>query len=1173
MKRRSEQLGLDFGAPTAPTPADPPPDTDAAPTPLAAPHPHVAAGTPTSPAPLVEGIPAPASTSHGRLTPAARAGEAAVPAPPLPDAEARRRIAEELDRNLLVEAGAGSGKTTALVSRMVALVREGEAEVTEIAAVTFTRKAAGELRERFQEALERERGKRELPAAARARLERALQELDRTFMGTIHAFCARLLRERPIEAGIDPGFLETTAAEANRLAARYWGLHLEQLAASGDAILGELEDVGLTPADLRSLYERVRENLDVEYPLRPTLPPDPAAVALARAEVDALLDEAARLMPAEEPPKGWDKAQPRLKSAFYVRKYRDWKDDRVFLDALADLTRSSWDVTQYKWADDKAGRSAAKNLGLRLNALRSGDEMRLLEEWWTHRYPIAMRFALGAARGLEQHRRGSGHLDFQDLLVLSARLLRGSTTAREALGRRWKRILVDEFQDTDPLQAEVLFLLASNASEDRGDWTLAVPRPGALFVVGDPKQSIYRFRRADIALYTQVRERFASFGGVLELTANFRSGQPIADLVNAMFAPPSGFPLDAHAAQAAFAPLLPQPRPASHGPEGVFHYVVDAQGKRRDELAEWSASALAGWIAGRVGPGGDRRPDDFLILTRKKDQLEAYARALEARNLPVRVSGAGVGVEEEIAELTLLLEALTDPSDPSRTVAVLVGPFFGVDHEHLLTHKGAGRSFDLRYGRSAPEDADVVEASLARMREWWELARREPADVVVQRIVSELGLLAYAAAGELGSIRAGALAYVLDAVRAAGLAGDTSLTGALGALDSALLDEEAEAPLEPGRSDTIRLMNLHKAKGLEARVVVLAAPYGEWDHPIDRHIDRGADGSARGWLNVEKREGFGHRAVRRVQARPPEWEEKRAEEEGFADAEDLRLLYVAATRAADELVVARNSANPDRSPWGAFDPWLDRFGRTLPLVRTDPPERERLTTSAEEIKTSIRSAKAARMASAEPTFAFESVTRAVKGNEAVRSEPSSTPFPPMLQSAPQGPGGYEWGSAVHGTLEAAARGATGDRLKAVARSLLLEMDLPVSRGEPVHLDALIETVDRVRSHELWRRAMASGRHVAEVPFAVERAKGEAPVYLEGVIDLAFREPDGWVLVDYKTDTGADPGFADRVPAYREQLRIYSRAWEQLVGETVKERRLWFVRTGWIDLVDATDPRS
>jgi ATP-dependent helicase/nuclease subunit A len=1130
VKRRSEQLGLDLDA-LAPRPA------------------------PESAAPAAE---APAAAVPAR------------PDPSLPDAVARHRIATELDTNLLVEAGAGSGKTTALVSRMVALVRDGVADVTEIAAVTFTRKAAGELRERFQEALEGERGDSRHSPEVRARLERALQDLDRAFMGTIHAFCARLLRERPIEAGIDPGFLETTAPEANRLAARFWSLHLERLAAAGDPILGELEDVGLTPNDLRGLYEKLRENLDVDYPIEPSPPPDPASVALVRDGVESLLDEAQRLMPAEEPEKGWDPLQQWARSFRYIRKYRRWQDDRVFLDALGDLTpRSGLKVTQNRWSDTAAGKAAAVRLVDRANQLLGGDAKRLLDEWWAHRYPIAMRFALGAAHALEQHRRAGGHLDFQDLLALAARLLRTSPGAREALGTRWRRLLVDEFQDTDPLQAEVVFLLASGPDSDGGDWTRAVPRPGALFVVGDPKQSIYRFRRADIALYMQVRHRFAEFGDVLELIANFRSGEPIAELVNAAFAPPLGFPLQGHAAQAAFARLSPQPRKEPATLEGVFFYLVDPDDGTRDALSQWSASAVADWISRRTGPRGDRRAGDFLILTRKKDQLEAYARALEGRDLPVRVSGAGVGVEEEVSELTLLLQALTDPDDPSATLAVLVGLFFGIDHRQLLAHRQAGLGFDFRLARAQSDDTPQapVEAALHRMKQWWELAREWPADVVVQRIASDLGLLPYAAAGELGSIRAGALAYVLDAVRSAGLAGDTSLAGALAALDTAMQDEEAEASLEPGRSDTIRLMNVHKAKGLEAKVVVLAAPYGEWDFPIDRHIERGAEGHARGWLRVEQKKS--EYSVRTL-ARPLGWSQKEAAEREFEGAEDVRLLYVACTRAAEELVVARNKKRPDKSPWASLDHSLDLHALPLNVREVPAPEREQLETGPDEIRAAARATAEARARSASPTFTFESVTHAAKGRvseAAVAPRQVEDSRPPAVASSP-GPGGYEWGSAVHGVLEAAVRGAQGERLRAVARSLLLELDREVKNGEPTELDALLETAQRVMAHEVWRRAHASGRMLAEVPFTIERDDGSTPVYVEGVIDLAFREPDGWVIVDYKTDRGDDPTFAGRRESYREQLRIYSDAWQRLSGETVKERLLWFVRSGVIEAVHA-----
>jgi ATP-dependent helicase/nuclease subunit A len=1122
-----EQLGLDFGdgaragaspPPTSPSPPPPPPPPAALP----------------------------------------QDQDATEPAE-LPDQIARRRIVEDLDANLLVEAGAGSGKTTALVSRMVALVRAGT-PVHQIAAVTFTRKAAGELRERFQEALERARGREEAAPEERARLDAALREVDRAYMGTIHSFCARLLRERPLDAGIDPGFTETTPAEARLHAGRFWSVHLERLSAEGDPILGELDDVGIAFADLRRMYEDVSDFLDVEFPVEPEPPPDPATIARVRGYVEGILDAAAQSLPRQEPENEWDEVQNQLRSILYKRRYGRWDDDRVFLDALAELGRKTgWKVVQYKWVPNgRTGNrcAAAKTIEDRINRLGvPGSESReLIEQWWAHRYPIAMRFVLGAARALEAERLQSARLDFQDLLTLSAKLLRSHPAARRDLGERWRRLLVDEFQDTDPLQAEVLFLLASEpiaADWEPGaaaDWSRAVPRDGALFVVGDPKQSIYRFRRADIALYMRVRERFREFGGVLELIANFRSLPSVARIVNDVFAGDGGFPWEATPLQAAFAPLEPQKTAGRGLGDGVFHYFVD--GETRDRIAAWDAEALADWIARRIAQG--RTPGEFLVLTRTRLRLDRYAAALEARNLPVQVSGAGVGVEEVVAELKLLLEALADPDDAAKTVAVLVGLFFGLDHDQLLAHALAGRSFDLRVAREGADDP--VEEALLVMRRWAAAGRKRPADVTIGTIADELGLLAHAAAGELGAVRAGALAFVLDAVRGAGLNGDTSITAALEALDAALVEEEAEAPLEAGRSDVVRLMNLHKAKGLEAAVVVLAEPSGEGDYPPDRHIERTPDGRARGWFSLTRKEE-GRRSAKTL-ARPRDWPRKEAAERAFDQAEDLRLLYVAATRAAEELVIARQPGHPERSPWGRFEPWLDEHGQELALDAAAAPARDRLERTAESLAAEAAAAAAARKRAQAETFRFASVTSLVKEAAGAPATVSDTDRLPVIAATSTGPGGYEWGSAVHGVLEAAARGASGDPLRAVARSTLLELDRPVREGEPAELGALMDTVNAVRASRLWKRAEKATRTLAEVPFALGLG---GDTWLEGVVDLAFREPDGWVLVDYKTDRGDDPEFATRRLAYREQLRRYADAWARLTGEPVKERVILWTR--------------
>ena len=1094
------------------------------------------------------------------------ASERQLPSMPrrLPDQDARDAIEEALHENLLVEAGAGSGKTTQLVQRMVSLVRHGAA-VHEIAAVTFTRKAAGELRQRFQEQLESARGTAD--DRERSLFERALQDMDRAFTGTIHSYCARLLRERPLDAGVDPGFVEMTAVEATTLASRFWSLHLERLATAGDRMLAEVDAIGLTPAQLKGLYEELNAYPDVEFPLEPTPLPDPAGVASLRDQLEDLLLQAKRSMPREEPTAGWDKMQSRVRTLLYHKGHNRWTDNHRFLQIIGDLS-TSWTVTQSRWADDTSGRRAARALCDRFNALLAEPGSlgaHVLHQWWGHRYPTAMRFAQTAASALKNYRRAHGRLDYQDLLDLAAHLLRKNRAARADLARRWKYLLVDEFQDTDPLQAEVLFLLASDGAEH---WMRATPRPGALFVVGDPKQSIYRFRRADIALYAYVRERFAAFGRVLTLTASFRCGQPIASLVNEVFASPHGFPVQGNETQACFASLEPESRSRPLPCEGVFQYVVPREGRARRELLEWwESEALAQFVADRVA-SGERCAGDFLILTRRKKPLASLARALEARGLLVQVSGVGVGSEQEVEELRLLLRALTDPSDSALTVAVLTGLFFGLDHDQLLVHREAGRGFDLREGDLCVAD-DPVEAALVRMCGWWDLAQREPADVVVPRIADDLGLLAYAASGELGSIRAGALSFVLDAVRVSGAEGDTSLLGALEALDAALAEDEAETPLQPGRRDVVRLMNLHKAKGLEARVVVLAAPYDRPIETVKRHVGRTPDGRARGWLVVEEKEGWEDRTI----ARPLEWAEKARQELEFLKAEELRLLYVAATRAGDELVVGQTSERPEASSWGALAGWLSRHAEPLDISPSPAPARQCLDIDAVRIAAMVATAEEARGRARRPSFAFRTVVGLTKG-----AHSASVGNPPLtLRPVSSGPGGYEWGSAVHSLLQAAARGGNAERLRALGRSLLLELDRPNRAGEPSELDALLATVATVHGSDVWRRATAAERMLVEVPFALEielegqhkkaAARGGLATYLEGVVDLAFREPAGWVLVDYKTDRGTDSDFPARRLTYREQLRRYAAAWERLTNEAVHERLILWTREGLEERVD------
>ncbi len=1085
--------------------------------------------------------------------------------PSPPDAAARRRIIEDLDTSLLVEAGAGAGKTTQLVNRMIALVRAGKATPDQIAAVTFTRKAAAELRERFQAALERDLRNADPADPARAPLAAAIDRIDHAFLGTIHAFAARILRERPIEAGLDPAFEEVLEAEAFQDARRFWQGYLERMAADGDPTLLALSEIGIQAADLEGTFHVLNENLDVTFPTAEESLPTLEEIAPVRRKLEALIDAGAALLPPREPASGWGTTQRRVRSALYTRRHYGWDDRSVFFSSLYQFRVASHEFTLRRWAEPvtpevKAYREAVRKL-------HADDEaLELVERWLAHRYPAALRFALNAAEAFRDERRRRGRLTFQDLLTVTADLLRRDARARRDLGRRYRWLLVDEFQDTDPLQAEILFLLASepmpsDSGDEPVDWSGVVIRPGALFLVGDPKQSIYRFRRADIAVYNQVRTRMQTLDALVGLEANFRSLPPIADLVNDVF--PHLFPEMGSAYQAPFAPLRPQRRDSGGSP-GVLTYVHRYKRAWGEAQAEQDAGRVASWIARRVAQG-ERSPGDFLVLVGRKKHLARYARALEDRRLPVDVSGAGVGFEQELQELLVLLDALIDPDDGTRIVAALSGLFFGIDADQLVRHRLSDGAFRLPRDPEAvpavadPAAPDPIHSALTRLARWRSWSVREPADVFVGRLIEEVGLFPYAAAGPLGGLRAGALEYVQDVLRATSAAGDTSLLGAVEAIRTALTWEEAEAPLDPGRRDAVRVMNLHKAKGLQAPVVVLAEPARVYRPPATFHVARTARGESLGYLEIQRREGRQGLPL----ARPLQWRELQAEEGRFDEAETHRLLYVAATRAEDELLVASAPEKPDASPWGKLESWL--AGHATPVVA--PIELvggpQLATATLEGLTHAVRSAHVARASAARPRVVFSSVSDLSK-HRVDQLSWEEVPVP----AGPADPAvvsrGYEWGSVVHAALASTARMSNARAIRALAASLLREFERPLLEdGTPRELDELVDLIGHVRGSPLWHRAGAAERVMVEAPFArrIEGADGEPDAIVEGVIDLAFLEAGEWVIADYKTDLGDDPDFPERVAAYRRQVDLYAAHWSQLTAQSVKERILYFTASG------------
>ncbi len=1116
---------------------------------------------------------------------------------PPPDQAARARIGRDLGTTFLVEAGAGSGKTKSLVDRMIALLATGHVSIDTLAAVTFTRKAAAELRGRFQVALEQARiGEKD--AARRARLDAALTGLERSFIGTIHSFCARLLRERPIEAAIDPEFRELEEHEDRILLEESWDEYQARARIESEAALRGLDEAGLAPADLESAFQAMAEFPDVEAVTGRPGPPDFKAV---REELEKLIDLASTLVPQAKPDKGRDALQNLFVRLFRRRRNIGFSDGRRLMESV-ELFDKKLCVTKNRWTS----KDQAETMLARSEAFQASVARPALREWREFRHTRALAFLLPGIRFYDEKRRAEARLNFQDQLTRTARLLRDNPEVRRYFRKRFHPILVDEFQDTDPIQAEILFLLAGTEDMEK-DWTRLAPAPGSLFLVGDPKQSIYRFRRADIDVYNLVKERIEASGGeTLALSANFRSLRPIADWVNPLFDPATGgaFPARADAYQAGFMPLDTVRRAGPVTLAGVRKITIPAvPHNRKEEIAAIDSERVAGFVAWALagnlllddGNGGARpaQPGDFLILFRYKDRMSRYARRLEEMAIPFEIAGSDAFSEnDEIREVMNLLLALDDPDDPVATVAVLRGLFFGLSDQDLLDHRAAGGGFCFLGEAGGTAGSARVRRAFGALHAWRELVTRVPPSVALETIIQNSGLLSYLVTAEMGSSRAGNVLKLVEVLRGRESEDMTSFAAAVAFMAEwvgAMPVEEMS--LAPGRRDAVRLMNLHKAKGLEAPVVWLANPAGAGDFEPDKHVRR-TGRVPLGHFRFTKKAGRQTKTI----SQPLEWEASAAEELKYEDAEENRLMYVAATRARDLLVISAYAGSlGERNSWGPLEKGL-AVVEELPDCRPRPDGKYPCAPPPARSEKPVRPAEAAKAREGlRRKMAAASLASSL--HETVTSLARREVEPPEWAKGGLG----LWGSEVHVMLKTVGEswpetgaihttpGAGEDDLVRMARAVLVS-----SGREPAAARELAAHVGRIIRSPFWLRAMRAPRRFYEVPFSVKVGTGEpeyadltgaiglvpvaggkpvaaasgAPVLLSGAVDLLFEEEDGWVIADYKTDrlprglSGEDPGVREKaldilVEHYRPQVKLYTRFWSKITGEKVKESGLYF----------------
>lgn len=842
---------------------------------------------------------------------------------PLLDQFDRDLIRHDLDHTIVVEAAAGTGKTTELVTRILNVLSSGRATVDRIVAVTFTEKAAGELKLRIRKELESLRQRTDEPAVL-ANLTDAIQRLEEAHVSTIHGFCADLLRERPVEACIDPVFEVLTEPKAERLfdeAFQGW-LHrsLEEppegvrraLRRSVWSKDGRGNDDGpvdriryaareLTewrdftgawrrdPFDrddelravvqlLHDLARRTAEPLSKRDPLFT----DTAAVR----ELSRDIETAEKFQAAD-----FDRLEARLVDLAANRDFRRARKGRDRMFSQAATREEVWAAFEALChALDAFQRAADADLAALLR-----EELR----------DVGDRY-----QGLKQR---TGSLDFVDLLLCARNLLVSHRAVREAFQSRFACLFVDEFQDTDPLQAEILLLLAAD-SPDASDWRQTQPAPGKLFIVGDPKQAIYRFRRADVETYREVCEHLERRGAKRAyLRTSFRSTPAIQRVVNASFEPMMNG--DRATLQAQYVPLLPSrdepsarpsvvalPVPEPYGKRSVAGYAIEAS--QPDGVGAFIAWLLqeSGWTISEKS-SRDELPIEVPIQARHvcvlfrrflhfgQDVTRPYVEALEARGVPhLLVGGKSFHGREEVETLRAALAAIEWPDDELSVFATLRGALFAFDDETLLQYRAAQRVFHpFRVPvEAAPELEPVVES--LRFLRTLHLRRnyRPVADTITDLLTATRAHVGFALrpAGEQALAN---VLHIAELARQYEINAGMSFRGFVEELrDQADGGQAAEAPILEEGSDGVRLMTAHKAKGLEFPVVVLADMTAKIrNEKADRLIDK------------ERNACY----LRLARWTPVELAANEHLEVARDEAEGVRVAYVAATRARDLLVV------------------------------------------------------------------------------------------------------------------------------------------------------------------------------------------------------------------------------------------------------------------------------
>lgn len=1071
------------------------------------------------------------------------------------DHAARFEIGNSLGSSVFVEAGAGSGKTHEMVARICAMV-DGGVELRTLVAITFTEKAAGELRERIR---------KNLAADGDPALRgRALDQLDTAPIGTIHSFALRLISGNPIAAGVPP--LVTVVDEMRSQIAfnQRWDAIVKRLFhnAELDKALQVLLGVGVSLDNMKGVARGLDANWDRLSNHQP------ASIHVPGLDAGPIIRQTQNLLalgvhctnPASPLlAKGLAGVQAWLPTLVAAK---DSGDLGLVLKALRNVHKTyltggavgHWKIPVQDVRD--AAAALLESIDEAVGALMVPAMNAVVAE---------MCASLHAEAKLRQQ---GGELEYHDLLILARDLLVGEDRheVHAELRSRYRHVMLDEFQDTDPIQAEIAVRLASPEMCGVDGWEQLPIPAGRLFTVGDPKQSIYRFRRADISTYLQAKQRSAAdpASQVVELVTNFRSTPAVLDWVNSAF---SRLIQEKEGAQSSYTPLRPNPkRPelvdagpavsvlgragAEPGPNGK----VTAAGIREQEAADVARTIHAAlgnhgqpaWLkqAGEHQGFAESPLElrDICILLPTRTALPALEDALDAAGIEFRAEASSmVYATPEVHDLLLILRAAANHVDQAALVFALRSPWLGCGDDDLLTWKQAGGSWHVF--SKAPEEQKYSPVGLAMaylQKLSTGLAYRTPSETM-EHILADRQMLEGATDSPRYRDVWRRLRFVVDQARAWSEATHGSVRDYL-VWAAAQQEENAkvkEAVVPETDTQAVRIMTIHASKGLEFPMVVFAGggsrPMGftdsvvwDQDNAMQISFSKGIESP-----------GYG--------------DAKTAEVDVLAE-ERLRLLYVACTRAESHLVVSLYN-NVSSSLSGILQS-IDDADATPELVfaEEDSPSGVRAAEAGAEPVPTLAEWLVAREAwsAASQSASAVSVTELSKGGDSNGGQSSTQALGYDGTDDVEHPAyagvlaehGANLGTAFHKLLELSGL-QTGDDLAALSVGVAATFGLSNALAlESMARSALAsEPLQRAAAREHWQELKIAVPHKDQV--------------LEGIVDLLFRDDDGTLtIVDFKTDVSVT---TERLESYWKQLRLYAEAVNLATGNRVREANLLFCR--------------